>query len=604
MNSKAMSLNIGVSCNGAQRLMLPHSAYDDAIAILGRRGRGKTTSAADIIEELHSVGRRFCILDPTGVWHGLRSSVDGKQKGLPVVVMGGDHGDVPLEAGSGKVIAAFVADARNPSTVLDLSGFDDDEVERFANDFQRHLYKINRHRLHLVYDECQFIAPENPDSNTAHKMKKAAGKVFQLGRAHGLLPILISPRPSSVSKDCLYSCGMMIVHGITAPKDQDSLKQWVKNAGTPEQVAEFQPSLSKLPIGTAWVWSPDADIFQRVLMRKRTTFDSSKTAGGGSRSPKVRATVDLTALTGAIAATIERAKQDDPAALRQQITQLRGELSAAARVVEELKKRPESVKEVEVPALSKQDSQRLLHLAHHLENGMGVLPDLLKLVKERVPQPKDKQKPELYAWKPPAPLKKGDVIPGPGGGRIVGHSVKDGVPMLTVDTRDKGREIPGVEEISKSSLKVLDSVAWFYTLGNSTPVLSAIAFKAGYTVGTGRFNNLVSELKGRGLVVKAGEGLSITEAGKKAAAWPKANPTREDLHASVLSVLGGSEAKLMKLLLARGEGGSMHLGELASMSQYTLGTGRFNNLVSRLKSLGLAVKVGADNIGPAPCMFP
>jgi hypothetical protein len=39
------------------------------------------------------------MVDSVGVWWGLHSSADGQHEGLPMVVMGGEHGDVPLDAG-------------------------------------------------------------------------------------------------------------------------------------------------------------------------------------------------------------------------------------------------------------------------------------------------------------------------------------------------------------------------------------------------------------------------------------------------------------------------------------------------------------------------
>ena len=55
-------------------------------------------------------------------WWGLRASADGKHPGLPIVILGGDHGDVPLELAAGQVIADLVID-EGISAVLDLAHF-------------------------------------------------------------------------------------------------------------------------------------------------------------------------------------------------------------------------------------------------------------------------------------------------------------------------------------------------------------------------------------------------------------------------------------------------------------------------------------------------
>jgi hypothetical protein len=42
-------------------------------------------------------------------------------------------------------------------------------------------------------------------------------------------------------------------------------------------------SLASLPVGTAWVWSPGyLELFQRVTIRARETFDSSATPKAGA----------------------------------------------------------------------------------------------------------------------------------------------------------------------------------------------------------------------------------------------------------------------------------------------------------------------------------
>jgi DNA helicase HerA-like ATPase len=76
--------------------VLPDNLLDADIAILGRKGGGKTYTSKGIVERLLDMGRRVLILDPLGVWAGLRTSADGKEPGYPVAIFGGEHGDMPL----------------------------------------------------------------------------------------------------------------------------------------------------------------------------------------------------------------------------------------------------------------------------------------------------------------------------------------------------------------------------------------------------------------------------------------------------------------------------------------------------------------------------
>ena len=85
----------------ARGLDLPDDAVTETFAILAIRGVGKTYTAKKFAEEILRAGYQAVIVDPVGVWWGLRSSADGSDAGLPIVVFGGDHADVPLEANAG-----------------------------------------------------------------------------------------------------------------------------------------------------------------------------------------------------------------------------------------------------------------------------------------------------------------------------------------------------------------------------------------------------------------------------------------------------------------------------------------------------------------------
>jgi len=76
-------------------------ALDDRMAIVGTSGSGKTYTAKGFVERLLEAGARVVIVDPLGVWWGLRASADGGAAGYPVVVFGGRHADVSITAEMG-----------------------------------------------------------------------------------------------------------------------------------------------------------------------------------------------------------------------------------------------------------------------------------------------------------------------------------------------------------------------------------------------------------------------------------------------------------------------------------------------------------------------
>lgn len=64
-------------------------------AVLGIRDSGKTYTATSLAEHLMDAGIPIVAFDPTGVWRYLRVAGKGG-KGYPIVIAGGDDGDLPL----------------------------------------------------------------------------------------------------------------------------------------------------------------------------------------------------------------------------------------------------------------------------------------------------------------------------------------------------------------------------------------------------------------------------------------------------------------------------------------------------------------------------
>lgn len=93
---------------------IPDAALEDDIAILGKKGRGKTYTAKGIVERLLDKKRRILVLDPLSVWWGLRASADGKKPGYPIAVFGGPKGDVEISDKSGRALGEILAKRNHP----------------------------------------------------------------------------------------------------------------------------------------------------------------------------------------------------------------------------------------------------------------------------------------------------------------------------------------------------------------------------------------------------------------------------------------------------------------------------------------------------------
>jgi hypothetical protein len=84
---------------------LPLNAATKTFAILAKRGAGKSNTGAVLAEAFHKHHIPFVVCDPIDVWGGLRLAHTGKDKGLPVVVFGRAHADIPLTCEMGREAA-------------------------------------------------------------------------------------------------------------------------------------------------------------------------------------------------------------------------------------------------------------------------------------------------------------------------------------------------------------------------------------------------------------------------------------------------------------------------------------------------------------------
>ena len=101
-------------------IALPIDTVTSTTVVLGGKGMGKTNFASVLAEECDAAGLRFSVLDPLGVWYGLRHAKDGIGRGIECLILGGVHGDIPIEPTGGAVVADLVAD-EPVNVVIDFS---------------------------------------------------------------------------------------------------------------------------------------------------------------------------------------------------------------------------------------------------------------------------------------------------------------------------------------------------------------------------------------------------------------------------------------------------------------------------------------------------
>jgi hypothetical protein len=331
----------------AENLSLPTDVVTQTAAIIAKRRAGKSYTARRFAEELFRAEQQLVIVDPKGDWWGIRSSADGKAPGLPVTILGGEHGDVPLESNAGELVAKLVVEER-VSVLIDVSFFRKHEVATFMAIFLENFYRLKakeqfRTPVMLIIDEADAIAPQKPQKGE-ERMLGAAEDIVRRGGQRGIGCLLVTQRSAVLNKNVLTQSQIIVALRTIAPQDIAALDAWIDVHGTDDERKTLLESIASLPTGDSWFWSPgwphEKGIFKRVHVLPITTFDSGATPKPGERriQPKNLADIDLEALKRQMAATIEKARADDPRELRRRIAELERQLkqrpAAAAEPVE------------------------------------------------------------------------------------------------------------------------------------------------------------------------------------------------------------------------------------------------------------------------------
>lgn len=548
----------------SDKLALPVDAVTQTFAILGIRGSGKTNTAVDLAEELLAARQQVVILDPVDVWFGLRSSANGKDSGYQITILGGEHGDLPLDAAAGATLADFVVD-HGASIVISLRHLSMSDQRRFAADFATRLYERkgetkSRSPLHLIVDECDEFVPQRIPPG-GERMFGAFDRIVRRGRAAGIGVTLISQRAQVVNKDVLSQIETLICHRVLHKLDRKALEAWIEAHDVDSQGDAFMASLASLERGDAWVWSPEwLGIFQRVHMRARKTFDSSATpkAGEKRQEPKQLAAVDLDELRKRLAATIEKAKAEDPKELQRQIA------DRDRRIRELEKAKPVAAPPVDTAAIVEQVTEQVTARAHdfYAKRSNLVISALQKAIEQL----------SSNGFVSPA-VRISPTAPS----RPAGHSVVAAAerPIKPARTSSSG---PG-EKLPKAERAILSVLAQF---GSRTKV--QIAILCGYSHKGGGFNNALSALRSAGYISDAGVGIEATSEGLDALGNYDPLPTGRDLLDYWLRREGKAERSILEALSERQ---ALSKAELAEVCGYSESGGGFNNALSRLRTLEL-----------------
>lgn len=316
---------------------IPTAALDDRLGFVGTSGSGKTYGAGTAVERLLHARARAIIIDPLGVWYGLRLLNDGQTpSGFDVVIFGGPHGDMPINERAGALIGETVATMKE-SAIIDLSELGAAASERrFMLAFFTALYKhADKEPVHLIIDEADMVAPQRilDREGDAQKLLGIAETIVRRGRVKGFIPWLISQRPAVLNKNVLSQVDGLVGFLLTSSQDRDALGAWVEGQADKGVWAKLYADMATYSQGEALVWLPQQGTLKVGRFPVKEMFDSSRTPKRHEK--KIAAVVkplDVEALRKKLAKVEEEAKASDPKALKAELATLRRQMAEAAKV--------------------------------------------------------------------------------------------------------------------------------------------------------------------------------------------------------------------------------------------------------------------------------
>lgn len=593
-------------------LSLPLSIANKTICLFGKGGSGKSNLEVVLAEELYAAGIPTCIVDPADVHYGIKSARDGKSAGLPFIVFGGLHADVPIYPENGVLLADLFLD-RGLYMVIVTQPWTGRERSKFMTDFANRLYQRGPEKEQrgsarvLMLEEAHEYVPLQP-AKGEEVMLGAMKRLYTVGRNYWIGFIAATRRPARLHTDLRNGADATAFFQIVGTQDRKAMTDYLGEMAEKDVRDEIVSHVAKLPVGTAYFYQPhETPVLQRVHFRYRNTLDTTTTeiTAGHKAVKPVLAEVDLSKLGKAMEDAREKAKADDPKELRKTINELRAQVrkfeSARSQPTVEPKTKVET-KTIEKKVVIEATVTRLEKLLERgeklrdsLQDGVAAINEEVNMIAQSLnnarkinePFQKPEPPPTTYSVKVSrlnSATGARSVAPPPSTARITGVSASAG--------RDFDRAQSN-GDLTKPEQRVLDSLAWWEAIGVAQPDKGQVGFIAGYRVGKnigGTYGNLLGSLRTRGYLDYPSPGAAaLTDEGRKLARFPPVNPTLAALHEAVCSRLSNPEVRVLEAIM-QDYPNPVAKQEAGARAGYTVGDnvgGTFGNILGKLRSLGL-----------------
>jgi hypothetical protein len=571
-------------------------------AILGIRDSGKSYTATRIAEWLYDNRVPFIAFDPIGVWRFLR--VAGTHEGIPVVVAGGEHGDLPLTPkGAPEIVRAAMREG--VSLIIDLYQMSLSKADwrRIVEQSIRVLLYENKQfgLRHVFLEEASEFCPQviSPGYGEVYaeieKMSRMGGNAL-LGYT------LINQRAEQVNKAVLELCDTLILHRQKGKNSLTALRKWLDVAGA-KGAAEIVPTLPMLGQGECWVWLSGSDTPVRAKVPAKRTFHPDRRILSGAPQladrPVVSVSAFVTHMAGALETLAKEAEQNDPKRLRGEIARLTHELSAkqGGRLAPD----PAVTERAVATAVAKANAAHAATLRSvmakvgtlrtHADKVGDVMADLAGLLAGDTPTP--------TAASIPRSLDNGDD-------RIErAVSVRSQSRTVTAKALPSPRIAASSDtEVPRAQQKILDVLAYFEALGLERMDRASVAGMLKASASSGAYANKLGALRSAGFIhyPTAGD-VALTKAGRRIAEAPELATSLAEYHDRWRQSVGEARWAIVSALLPHYPD-AVDRDQVAAEVDASSTSGAFANKLGSLRTLGLLDYPASGTVAVTSLLFP
>jgi hypothetical protein len=219
------------------------SIVSQVMFVTGKRGSGKSWTAAVIMEEFARLGLQFVCFDALDAHGYLAEQMPG------VVALKPTMG----ETINMKDLVETLRTSSN-SVVIKLAGLPLKKQQDLVTDYCEALLEGTLGKgIMSVFEECQDFIPQMGKPNSAD----AIVRLCKLGRALGYGATLISQRPAGVGKEALSQASIYLVHNVINARDLKALDDQLSFGTDKKTIKRMLDGIAKARKGEVIVYAPE-----------------------------------------------------------------------------------------------------------------------------------------------------------------------------------------------------------------------------------------------------------------------------------------------------------------------------------------------------------